>query len=320
MDWFYFDREALAAGRPLRAYPSEDVDRRPGRRSPTSRRPARLHRRRFGYQAWWGLPALPKLNTDDPHVREYLLDVAEHWIRFGADGWRLDVAEEVPDEFWREFRQRVKAVDPDAYIVAEIWHEKPQVLRGDHVRRADELPARRGHHLVRRAPGGSTGASSTSTSPSAPRSTTRTARRFAGRLQRALTVVRAGGHRRPAQPARQPRHAALPVDGRRRHDVARAGDPHPDDACPGAPSIYYGDEIGMTGELDPLNRGAFPWDQPETLGPRRCSRRSAGATALRHAHPVLRHGVVRGRRRGGPAVAYRARARRHAGHRRGQRR
>ena len=59
---------------------------------------------------------------------------------------------------------------------------------------------------------------------------------------------------------------------------------------PGAPSIYYGDEIGMTGELDPLNRGAFPWDQPETLGPRPARRRSAGPTALRHAQPVLRHG------------------------------
>ena len=82
--------------------------------------------------AWWNLPALPKLNTDNPHVREYLLGVAEHWIRFGADGWRLDVAAEIDDDdFWREFRRRVRAVNPEAYIVAEVWHEDQRWLQGD---------------------------------------------------------------------------------------------------------------------------------------------------------------------------------------------
>jgi len=85
-----------------------------------------------GLRAWWDLPALPKLNTDNPEVREYLFGVAEHWLRFGIDGWRLDVPEEIRDvEFWREFRQRVKAINPEAYIVAEIWEERPDVLRGD---------------------------------------------------------------------------------------------------------------------------------------------------------------------------------------------
>ena len=65
-----------------------------------------------GYEAWWGLPALPKLNTDNPEVREYLLRVAEHWLRFGIDGWRLDVPQEIDDEaFWQEFRRRCRA-DP----------------------------------------------------------------------------------------------------------------------------------------------------------------------------------------------------------------
>ena len=64
----------------------------------------------LGYQAWWDLPALPKLNLDAPALRALMLDVAEHWIRFGIDGWRLDVAEEVGEDFWREFRTRVRAV------------------------------------------------------------------------------------------------------------------------------------------------------------------------------------------------------------------
>ena len=78
------------------------------------------------------MPALPKFNTDTPAVREFLFDVAEYWIKFGIDGWRLDVPGEInDDEFWREFRRRVRAINPDAYIVGEIWHEAQrwQILR-----------------------------------------------------------------------------------------------------------------------------------------------------------------------------------------------
>ena len=64
-------------------------------------------------------------------MREHLLGAAEHWLRFGIDGWRLDVAEEIDAGFWREFRARVRAINPDAYIVAEIWREKPEWLTGD---------------------------------------------------------------------------------------------------------------------------------------------------------------------------------------------
>ena len=118
VDWFHVDRDALAGGRPLRAYPDESMrdaaDGWGGAEGFGTEVSFSL-----GYRAWWNLPALPKLNTDNPQVREYLMRVAEHWIRFGHDGWRLDVAAEIDDdEFWREFRRRVKAIDPDAYIVA----------------------------------------------------------------------------------------------------------------------------------------------------------------------------------------------------------
>ena len=133
VDWFHVDRELLAAGRPLRAYPDESL-----RLAIADGDLAEAHAAgaesmlTLGYRAWWDLPALPKLNTDNPRVREYLFGVAEHWIRFGADGWRLDVAAEIDDdEFWREFRRRVKAIDPEAYIVAEIWHEDHRWLQGD---------------------------------------------------------------------------------------------------------------------------------------------------------------------------------------------
>ena len=86
----------------------------------------------IGYAAWWNLPALPKFNTDCPAVREFLLSVAEYWVRFGIDGWRLDVPNEIDDdEFWREFRRRVRAINPDTYIVGEVWGEATRWLQGD---------------------------------------------------------------------------------------------------------------------------------------------------------------------------------------------
>lgn len=78
------------------------------------------------------ISSMPKLNTSNPEVREYLLDVAEYWIReVHIDGWRLDVSDEVDHLFWREFRKRVKAANPDAFIIGEIMHESSSYLRGE---------------------------------------------------------------------------------------------------------------------------------------------------------------------------------------------
>ena len=170
----------------------------------------------LGYKAWWNLPALPKLNTGNPKVREYLMRVAEHWIRFGADGWRLDVAAEIDDdEFWREFRRRVKAVNPDAYIVAEVWVEDHRWLKGDQFdaymnyplgfaalsfaaahHRDEDVIAQHGdvRNGVRREDGPG----------------------FAAPPAARAHDLRPRDQRRPAQPAGQPRHAPDPLDLRRR--------------------------------------------------------------------------------------------------------
>ena len=95
LDWFYLNNV------PPDAYSPGDAD---------------------DYQAWWNFKSLPKFNTGNPRVRKYILDVARHWIRLGADGWRLDVPNEIDDMgFWEEFRSAVKAENPDAYLVGEIW-------------------------------------------------------------------------------------------------------------------------------------------------------------------------------------------------------
>ncbi|MCL4515488.1 MAG: glycoside hydrolase family 13 protein [Firmicutes bacterium] len=78
------------------------------------------------------IAAMPKLNTRNPEVQAYLINVARHWLtEVGIDGWRLDVANEVDHRFWRAFREAVKAVKPDALLVGEILHEATEFLRGD---------------------------------------------------------------------------------------------------------------------------------------------------------------------------------------------
>lgn len=85
-----------------------------------------------GYETFAFAKGMPKLNTANPAVRDYLIEVAVYWLReTGIDGWRLDVSNEVDQEFWRAFRRVVKEVSPEAYIVGEIWHDSQRWLRGD---------------------------------------------------------------------------------------------------------------------------------------------------------------------------------------------
>ncbi|MBL4934460.1 alpha-glycosidase [Clostridium sp. YIM B02515] len=79
-----------------------------------------------------GAAYMPKLNTANEEVKEYLLKVGEYWVKeIGIDGWRLDVCDEVDHQFWKAFRKRVKAVNKEAVIIGEIMHEASSFLRGD---------------------------------------------------------------------------------------------------------------------------------------------------------------------------------------------
>ena len=75
---------------------------------------------------------MPKLDTSNPKVRDYFCKVGRYWVEeFGIDGWRLDVASEVDDGFWRAFRQAVKEVNPDALLIGEVWESANHWLQGD---------------------------------------------------------------------------------------------------------------------------------------------------------------------------------------------
>jgi neopullulanase len=212
--------------------------------------------REHGYQSWWNLPALPKFNIQTPAVREFLLGIARRWIDFGIDGWRLDVANEIDDdEFWREFRRRVREGNPEAYIVGEVWTEAQHWLQGDMWDAVMNYLFTRaciGFFIGERADRAELDRTVlASTRPlDAPA--------FAAEIDRLLALY-------------HPNVNAAMLNLLSSHDMARfvtlaRGDQSAlrlatlfQMTYVGAPSIYYGDEIGLAGGHDPLNRGAFPW-------------------------------------------------------------
>ncbi len=259
LDWF------IVHGWPLRPYP------------PDAEQP-------INYAAWWDIPALPKFNINNPGVRQYLLDVARYWIEFGADGWRLDVPEEIADAaFWQSFRTVTKAANPDAYLTGEIWHKATEWLQGD---RFDGVM----NYVFSRAALGFFA-----------RETLHPGYRPGGFALEALDAP-AFAAQLDAMLAAHPWEINLAqlnlLDS---HDTARVlwiaqGDESAlrlavllQMTLPGAPCIYYGSEIGMTGGHDPECRAAFPWEeQDEWNEPLRDFYRRA--IDLRQRFPALRIG------------------------------
>jgi neopullulanase len=288
LDWFHLDRERLAAGRPLVVYPGPEQEAEIRRLSHHGTSPGEASKRILGYEGWWGLPALPKLNVDHPETRAYLLDVAEHWLRFGIDGWRLDVAEEIPGDYWEEFRARCRAVRPDAYLVAEIWTPKPDWLTGRQFDALMDYPL--AEAILGYAAGDSLDHRVVGQHEEYRRYVVRRdGPSFAAELERLLSLY-------------DPDVTAVMLNLLGSHDAPRMRTVMGDSVdavriatllqmtLPGAPCVYYGDELGMRGEQDPLNRGAFPWDRAEWDGSLRAYVRAL--IGLRKRHRALRDGEL----------------------------
>lgn len=247
------------------------------------------HSRAPQYAAWWNLHALPKFNTDTPQVRDFLWDVAEYWVKFGIDGWRLDVPGDIDDDaFWQEFRRRVKKINPEAYICGEIWHDARRWLQGDQF---DSVM----NYLFTKATMGF----------------------FVGEEMVPELVEGIGYAPVPALDAPQMAEeiekllALYPTEVTSvqlnllgSHDTARflsiaGGDRSALKLAtlfqmlyPGAPCIYYGDELGLEGGKDPASRGTMPWQTPETWD-KELLTFMREAIALRHKHSALRRGTYR---------------------------
>ncbi|MCA1554421.1 MAG: alpha-amylase, partial [Chloroflexi bacterium] len=238
-----------------------------------------------GYDAWWGLKALPKFNTNTRAVREFILSVARHWINFGIDGWRLDVPNEIDDDaFWQEFRYVVKSANPDAYLVGEIWTPAERWLQGDQFDAVMNYQFTRACIEFFIGARGDPSLWSYGYGDPQPTDAAGFAQRIEGLLHRYAPAV-----------------TAVMLNLLGSHDTARWLTIARDDETslrmatlmqmtyPGAPSIYYGDEIGMTGARDPANRGAMRWDEAHWNRDLRDYVKKC--IVLRRLHPALRWGA-----------------------------
>ncbi|QHT59458.1 alpha-glycosidase [Paenibacillus lycopersici] len=215
---------------------------------------------------------MPKLNTANPETKQYLLDVAEYWIReTDIDGWRLDVADEIDHHFWRSFRQTVKAVKPDAYIVGEVWNDAGPWLLGDQFDSVMNYPF-----------------------------AGKTLAFFTGEGQdgRAFAEAVNGLLMRYAQPTNEVVFNLLSSHDTPRVLTMAGGDKRKLKLAVvflltyiGTPCIFYGDEIGMQGGNDPECRGCMVWD--EERQDRELFDFYKLLIGLRKASPALRSGRFR---------------------------
>ncbi len=241
------------------------------------------------YKCWVGLPALPEFNTKNLQVRKFIFDIAHYWLDQGIDGWRLDVPYCIDDDsFWQEFRQVVKSTNPEAYIVGEIAWEAQRWLQGD------QFDAVMNYQFTQACLGYFAG----------PRIDRAIEKNMMGLSSTKLLTTAGFAQRVEDLLKMYPDEIALAqlniLDS---HDMPRftslaGGDPSAYQLSilfqmtyPGAPCIYYGDEIGMVGgRSGPPEeaRASFNWNPG--VWDHQLRNMMKNLIAIRKDHPALRAG------------------------------
>ena len=230
------------------------------------------------YDSWWGIYSLPAVDKTQKSYQDFIYggedSVVRRWLRAGADGWRLDVADELPDEFVAGIHAAARAEKPDAVVIGEVWEDgsnkiaygvRRRHLLGRHLDGLMNYPFR--NALIAFLLGGDAAAF---------REEMETLREhyppFAFSLAmnalgthdtlRILTCLGTGSAELPGDKAHRAQFRLSPQQ--RAHGMALLKLA----ACvlfafPGAPTVYYGDEAGMEGYEDPFNRRTYPWGRED---------------------------------------------------------
>ena len=253
------------------------------------------------YDAWWGIKTLPAVEENQASYRDFIIrsedSVVRHWLRCGADGWRLDVADELPDDFIAELRQAMDAEKPDCLLLGEVWEDGSNKIAYD--RRRKYLLGRETHGLMnypfRTAAldwlcGGDAAAfreSMEQLRENYPSPAFYSAMNFLSTHDTPRILTLLGGEPTPADKAERAAAQLSPASRElaRRRLMLGALLLY---TFPGSPTVYYGDEAGMEGYEDPLNRRTFPWGQ-EDEGLLRWYRKLG---QLRGGRPSLQRGDI----------------------------
>ena len=231
------------------------------------------------YEAWWGIGTLPNVNEMEPSYLDFMIthedSVIKHWIKMGAKGWRLDVADELPDEFIRKLRHAMKKMDPDSVLIGEVWEDASNkvsygqtraFLWGEELDTVMNYPFRRImlDFMLGKKDARETNMFLLSLCENYPQEAFYSALNLIGShdVARILTLLGEGiaenqlseierGATRLPQAKRQ-------LGLRRLKLLALI-----QMTFPGVPAVYYGDEAGMEGYADPFNRGPYPWGREE---------------------------------------------------------
>lgn len=190
-----------------------------------------------GHYKW-----MPKINLENPETAEYFVDVGKYWIKeFGIDGWRLDVADEIPISFWHKFRSGIKSIKKDALLLGETWGDAGKLINSSRLDTAM-------NYLFKDAVVDWVSKKKIK------------AKEFSNRINKMLSLY--------------PEEVSLrmynPLDS---HDTSRFIHECNYDldkfklgvalqmTLPGCPAIFYGDEIGLGGDNDPDCRACMEWDE-----------------------------------------------------------
>ena len=260
----------------------------------------RFHQFPDTYECWWGVSDLPNVEENDPAYRDFICrgedSVIRKWLRLGARGWRLDVADELPDSFIKDIRLAMDETKPDSVLMGEVWEdasnkvsygERREYFYGDELHSTMNYPFRAAaiEYVLGSLSGKGFGDLIMSLKENYPPENFYGALNLIGSHDKARTLTVLGNA--PANLSdREKAVYRLPRDKydlavRRMKLISLL-----QFTAPGVPCIYYGDEAGIEGYEDPYNRGTYPWgsenrellEHYKTLG------------KLRETYPVLING------------------------------
>lgn len=256
------------------------------------------------YKSWWGVPTLPNLNKHQPAVIDYFLRgenaVTRKWVRSGAGGWRIDVADELPMEYLKLLRSAVKAEKPDALVLGEVWEDASNKVSYGQMRcycLGDTLDGVMNYPLRDAAIGFVTGAVDAAhfkrrmdslyenyPAPFACSLLNLLGSHDRPRILNVLSGADGHGLPREAQRALRLSEKQRGLGGKRLRLLLQLTI-----AMPGMPCVYYGDEAGMEGTADPFNRTPYPWGHED----HELIRFFQAALARRREVPALWDGSLR---------------------------
>ncbi len=254
-----------------------------------------------GYKSWWGFDTLPEVDELSAPFADYIHGengIVARWLAAGASGWRLDVADELPDGFLTALRRRVKQADPDALVLGEVWEDasnkesyghRRRYLLGDQLDSVMNYPFRQAILFYLLEGGRDAFFDRVMTIVEHyPPAILRLLMNHIGThdTERVLTLLggepsRGRGRSWQAEQKMTPEQRARGCRLMRLATLLQF-------ALPGVPCVYYGDEAGMEGYRDPFNRGTFPWGREDAA-------LTAWYRALgeaRRRSPALREGEI----------------------------